>query len=285
MNTILWAASPTSSNPPPTFSDVFSLSGTSTFSAQLTSHGTTGGLGNGISGNVQMYASTNGISYSAVGSPASVIAGPSSTRVATMSSVSTGSYSFAKIHFAPGVYDTGFFDTGTWSTTALVLPVSGGGFGGGGVPGFLNRSVAIGTAGNSNPFGVDILNQSDLDPYFSLVGGIQSLAQDMFHRLISPPGSVPGAPDFGFDCRSMLNQSMTNTTLALIQSEMTIQLQADERVQSASVALTFDFNTNALTITATVLPLNPQLSPQPFQFIASISSIGANLLSISPGFS
>jgi hypothetical protein len=143
-----------------------------------------------------------------------------------------------------------------------------------------NLPLQVGTWQNPNPYGVDILCTTDIDPYFSLVGGIQVLAQDLFHRLTCAPGSVPGAPTFGFDSRSLIGQGLNQTELQLIQSTMTSQLRADERVQSASVTL--NYSNGALTITANVLPLNPQYSNQPFRFVASVSATGANLLSISP---
>lgn len=157
-----------------------------------------------------------------------------------------------------------------------VLPV------GGPSPLLFNQLLAIGSSSNPNPYGVDISCVNDLDPYFSLVGGVQVLAQDLYHRITTPPGTVPGAPDFGFDCHSLLSQSITATELSAAQSELTTQLQADERVQQASVRLSFNTATETLTITATVQPLNPQYSTQPFSLVASVTTVGANLLSISP---
>jgi hypothetical protein len=146
--------------------------------------------------------------------------------------------------------------------------------------GALNLTLQIGTSQNPNPYGVDINCLNDLDPYFSLVGGIQVLAQDLYHRITTSPGTVPGAPDFGFNSIGLLSQGVTQASLAAIQSNMTSQLQADERVQTANVSLSYQ--NGALTVIATVLPLNPLYAAQPFQFVASISTIGASLLSISP---
>jgi hypothetical protein len=143
-------------------------------------------------------------------------------------------------------------------------------------------NMATGTADNPNPYGVDISCWDDIDPYFSLIGGIQVLAQDLYHRVTCDPGSVPGAPNFGYNCRALLSASISQSELQSIQSNMTTQLQADERVMSAQVSLSFDYSTTALTVTAVVLPFNPQGSPQPFQFVASISVVGSTLLSVSP---
>lgn len=147
--------------------------------------------------------------------------------------------------------------------------------------GLRNYPLAIGTPGNPNPFGVDIKCFDDLDPYFSLIGGIGVLVQDLYHRVTCAPGSVPGAPNFGFDVRLLLSQAMTNQELASIQSNMVAQLMDDERVQSASVQATYSNGT--LSVTANGVALNPQIGAQPFQFVAALSSIGAQLLSFSSG--
>jgi hypothetical protein len=150
-----------------------------------------------------------------------------------------------------------------------------------GTPALQNLPIAIGTAQDPNPYGVDIRCVDDLDPYFPLIGGIEVLAQDLYHAITCGPGSVIGQPNT-LNVRSLLSQGITQADLQTIQSSMTATLQDDERVQQALVTASYDTGTQSLTVKAVVLPLNPQLSTQPFQFIASISVIGSALLSISP---
>lgn len=241
----------------------------------MTVHGTTGGGGNGIAGTLVIKGSIDGSTYSTIsGTSQAVLEIPTHTHVFNWGPISTGSYIDVKIGWTVGGsgYNEGYFDTGTWTTTAPVLPV---------VPPpvpqpVLFNQTIVQTGPVSNPWGVDIKCVNDLDPYFSLVGGIQCLAQDLYHRITTSPGTVPGAPNFGFNSIGLLSQAVTQAELNLIQSQMTTQLLSDERVQSASVLLTY--SNGSLTVTATIQPL----ANGPFQFIASISSIGASLLSVSP---
>lgn len=151
-----------------------------------------------------------------------------------------------------------------------------------GTPILPHRPVPIGTPGNPNPYGVDIRCQDDLDPYFALVGGIQVLAQDCYHAITSAPGSVPGRSNT-LDVRALLSQGVTTSDLQTIQSSMQSVMADDERVQQAQVTLQFDQENEALTVAATVLPLNPQSggAAQPFQFVCGISAAGSSLLSVS----
>lgn len=144
-----------------------------------------------------------------------------------------------------------------------------------------HRPVMIGSTANPNPYGVDIRCQDDMDPYFPLIGGIQVLAQDLYHSITSKPGSVPGRPNT-IDVRQMLNQGITQSDLQTIQAAMSSVLQDDERVKQAQVTLAFDQATEKLKVNAVIVPLNPQQSAQPFVFIASISAIGSSLLSVTP---
>ena len=147
--------------------------------------------------------------------------------------------------------------------------------------GLPHRPVPIGTSANPNPYGVDISNADDIDPYFSLTGGIQVLAQDQYHAITSRPGSVPGRANT-VDVRAMLSQSVTTADLQTIQASLSSVLEDDERIQQAQVTLSFQQETQYLTVAAVNLPLNPQGgSAQPFRFVAGISTAGSSLLSVS----
>ena len=146
--------------------------------------------------------------------------------------------------------------------------------------GIPNRLLGIGNPSGPNPFGVDIKNYDDIDPFFSLVGGIYVLAQDLYHLITSKPGSIPGAPSMGYDTKALLNQGITSQDLASIQSSMQSHLQSDERVQAAQVLCSFLDGT--LTPRVNVMPINPGYGAQPFQFVAALSAVGSQLISVSP---
>lgn len=260
MSAITWASSGTSSNPPQTSSDVISLAGQGTVGASFTAHGTAGGAGNGISGTMHLEASS-GSGYTVLAS-VSVLALPTGSQARTIAAQAVGSYTLAKLVWAPSAYDNGYFDTGLWAFTQVILPVSAPVLP---LPVTLNQQVPVGSTSGPNPYGIDINCFSDLDPYFSLVGGIQCLAQDLVHLI--QPLALPA-----------LSQGVTDSELGIIQGNMVSELQSDERVQAANVIL--QLVDGSLTTTVAVQPLNPQGTAQPFQFIASISQAGSSLLSL-----
>ncbi len=278
MSTITWGSSGTSANPPQVNSDVLSLSGLSTVQAQLTAHGTAGGGGMGLNGTVALQGSPDGSTWTTLAST-TIHPGIGQSVTKTLGPVAVGSYNFARINFVFVTYDEGFFDAGTWTTTILILNVAK--VSRGTTAALPNRPIAIGTPGNPNPYGVDIRCRDDLDPYFPLVGGVEVLAQDLYHSITCAPGSVPGKANT-IDARAMISQGVTQSDLQTVQAGFTSTLQDDERVQQALVTLSFDEQTEELEILVQVLPLNPQGSAQPFQFVASISAIGSTLLSVSP---
>jgi hypothetical protein len=241
----------------------------------------TGTASNGISGNLSLLVSNDNVNWTVLlGSIQSVLVSNGETQVFGFSSDTF--YQYAQLAWVVGSETDGTLSEGTWAVSvATALPIAF-------VPPqspalVLNQAVPIGTSQNPNPYGVDINCLNDLDPYFSLVGGIQCLAQDLYHLVTSPTGSLFWAPSLCFDSRSLLSQSITQSELSSIQANMTTAIIADERVQSASVILQYNGSTQALIASIFVQPLSPQASPQPFQFVASISAAGNSLLSISPG--
>jgi hypothetical protein len=178
--------------------------------------------------------------------------------------VNTGGYTY--------YLDAGYIYSSTPVVLPIVAPILP-------TPFVQNQVTPTGTASNPNPYGVDINCLTDLDPFFSLVGGIQCLAQDLYHLITCNTGSLFWAPDLCFNSVGLLGQSTDESELAIIQSNMTNTLLADERVQAATVILQFNYSTSALTSTIQVQPLSG-LGVQPFQFVASISQAGNSLLSI-----
>jgi hypothetical protein len=119
MASITWASSTTSSNPPQEFSDVFSLTGTATFAAQLTAHALGGDVN--LIGTLNLQASPDGISYVTVASNSVNIPAPL-THTYSFGPVATGLYQYARIDWEveAGPHNDGFFDTGTWTVTIAV---------------------------------------------------------------------------------------------------------------------------------------------------------------------
>lgn len=275
MPNLTWSSSTTSANPPAVESDAISLVGQADVQVSFHAHGTAGGGGMGINGTAHIMASPDGVTYSNLAS-VSVLAGIGATQNRNIGPVATLGNLFARLEWDFVTYNNGFFDTGIWTLTPqAALPVSRNPLGGS--QALPNRALSIGTAANPNPYGVDIRCFDDLDPFFALVGGIEVLAQDLYHSITCSPGTVPGNPDT-IDVRLLLNQSITLVELGTIQGAIISQWQSDERVESAQVTL--EYLDGNLTISGTIFPLNPQGSSQPFQLVAGLTKIAANLLSV-----
>jgi hypothetical protein len=260
-------------------SDVLDTDNTMGFSATVLVSGTSS---TGISGNLSIQVSNDNTNWvTLAGSVQTVLVGNGSSMAFAWSFETF--YEYARLVWVVGSYAHGTLSDGIWAyTNSPVLPVQAHFVKSQSLPMVLNQALPIGTSTQPNPYGVDINCLNDLDPYFSLVGGIQCLAQDLYHLVTCPTGSLFWAPSLCFDSRGMLGQSVTQSELGIIQSNMTNAIQADQRVQNANVVLQFNYSTEALVATISVQPYNPQGSSQPFTFVASIAAAGNNLLSISP---
>jgi phage baseplate assembly protein W len=73
----------------------------------------------------------------------------------------------------------------------------------------------------------------DLDPTFSLFGGEMLVVEAAARRLITPRGSVPGAPDYGYDLTQHIQARLTPVKLAQIRTAVIAEVTKDERVASA----------------------------------------------------
>jgi hypothetical protein len=83
----------------------------------------------------------------------------------------------------------------------------------------------------------------DLDPLGAEASERQSLAQDLYHRLITPRGRILDDAEFGLDVRAWLSGDFPANAGALIEEEML----KDQRVASASVTVSKP-NPDAFTI-------------------------------------
>ena len=91
-----------------------------------------------------------------------------------------------------------------------------------------------------------------LDPVFRIVSGPQVLLQACIKRLLTPPGSLAGAPDYGYDLRARLNSTLRAGDLAAIELRAQKELVKDERIAQATVAASFAGNT--LRVIAQITP-------------------------------
>lgn len=140
-------------------------------------------------------------------------------------------------------------------------------------------SNALYNPGVSNPYGVDVICLFDLDPYFNLTGGVNTLVQDLYHRIITTTGTLFYDGNWGFNVRQLLSQAVTQGTVNTIQSIIQSQMLADERVAAALVSATYTIATQSLVATITITPQN---GLQAFQFVVGISQVTTALLNVTP---
>lgn len=106
----------------------------------------------------------------------------------------------------------------------------------------------------SNPWGTDLWigpnadGVLDIDPSGRIVSGLPVLIQSVLMRQTTPTGSLVGAPDECFDLRGFVSTGMTPTQIQSIQSFIQGQLLRDQRIVSAVVTASYDFQTSTLTV-------------------------------------
>jgi len=90
-----------------------------------------------------------------------------------------------------------------------------------------------------NEVGVDIDCITDITPQFKLAYGLRNLANALLRRLITPRGGLFYDPDYGLDLRDYLNAGLTDGQIVNLAGAVGLELEKDERVSSAEVAMTF----------------------------------------------
>jgi hypothetical protein len=137
----------------------------------------------------------------------------------------------------------------------------------------LVRLVRVPTASG---FGVDLACIDDLDPRLSEVDPATTagLAQDCYHRITTPRGSVPDSPDYGIDLRSYLSKPTTQRNLLAMAADIVSEIRKDDRVADALADVTAT-DPKTLAVVVRVTPADPDLLP--FTLILAVTD-GATLL-------
>lgn len=122
-------------------------------------------------------------------------------------------------------------------------------------------------------FGTDISTflNGDLDPAFTVISGPQVVVEAVARRLTTPQGSLISDPTYGYDVRRLLHADLDRRSEGRAVAMMRAQIEADERVLSASVAL---------TRTGETLAVKVRFSTQegPFAFVLAIADARVQLL-------
>jgi hypothetical protein len=128
-------------------------------------------------------------------------------------------------------------------------------------------------------YGVDLICTDDLTDRLDETDPdtIESLAQDLYHRITTPRGTLPDDPDYGEDVRAYLSQGMTQRDLLSMAGRIASECEKDDRVVKVEVTVIAP-DLKTLNITIRVDPELPNLKP--FVLIVVVTSGSALLEAI-----
>lgn len=126
----------------------------------------------------------------------------------------------------------------------------------------------------TSKLGTDIDGIFDTGAMLSLASDLKNIGNAICRRLITPRGSLFYDLGYGFDVRSFLNMGFTPDKLATLQSQITDEVEKDERIQSADV--TVDINISAMTMAITIVA---EIAERSYVLILSVDKLTAKLLS------
>lgn len=135
--------------------------------------------------------------------------------------------------------------------------------------------VPLATTPAATGFGRDLVCIDDLDPRGSETdpSSLNSLAQDLYHRLATARGQMPDDPDYGLDLVELLHRPGTQTELLAMAGAVTAEMRKDDRVTDAETTLTLVGN--SMTVAVAITPKDPTIAI--FTLIVSVTD-GATLL-------
>jgi hypothetical protein len=110
-------------------------------------------------------------------------------------------------------------------------------------------------------YGSDLSCTDDLTATMDEVNGFTTLAlaQALVRRLDCPRGGLPDDPDYGIDIRAMLNRGLTTRELRDLAGAVRLELEKDERVDSASVTFRPAPDGSSFAIEIAVTPIDARL--------------------------
>ncbi len=114
----------------------------------------------------------------------------------------------------------------------------------------------------------------DLDPMFTVILGEQILIESALRRIETVAGTLLEDTTYGFGLALRINAPASEDDLERLASEMSTQLEQDERIASASVDVTFVFETRTLAIKVELEPLDGRA----FSFVVSVDALTMQIL-------
>lgn len=245
-------------------SDPISLTGSGGFSVIVE---VTGSGSYGISGNLGLFVSNGGPYVQLPGSALyAVRLGAGQSEVFAWSSETFYASTILRWTQA-GMPDSGELGDGYWNLSPLPAPAP--------APATPPNAQVLGPAGSTD-YGTDVLCVDDLDPSFSLITGRQVLAQDLYHGWTTQKGTLFYDASWGEDIQLLLNEGITDDLLAAWQGQLAAQAERDDRVQQADVALSFDEETETLTLVGQITPVGSG----PFRMVVAVTDLSTTILQV-----
>lgn len=128
-------------------------------------------------------------------------------------------------------------------------------------------------------YGTDLACADDITPDGGNVEGLACLAQDVYHWLITDPGTLPGdTPEeksWGFGAFGMLHQGLTQADLANIGRRAETGLEVDDRISNAEAEVTYDGSELCMT-----LHITPAAEEDTFTMIVYVARDGSTQLEL-----
>lgn len=129
-------------------------------------------------------------------------------------------------------------------------------------------------------YGVDLSCVADLAPDLREVAPFSqdALREACLRRLITPRGTVPDSPNYGFDVRALMNSPATPEHIASWRGRIVNELQKDDRVRSVDARVTFEHATTTASIAVAVEPEAPETGGFAFTLVLNADGL-AEILS------
>jgi len=123
--------------------------------------------------------------------------------------------------------------------------------------------------------GTDIGCYPDLDASFATVTAFILLGQDLARRLETARGGLFYDSQYGLDLREMVNDTATLANARKRQTQIKGEVEKDERVQRATVTVTYLLNSSSATVKLVV-----ETAAGPFTYILNVTALTVSLLKI-----
>jgi hypothetical protein len=125
-------------------------------------------------------------------------------------------------------------------------------------------------------YGTTISVVDDLPLRWTRISGQRVVAEAVARRWGTERGSLPYARDYGTDARGIVGDTLTVAEIASWQTALEREAEKDERVESASVTVTYDRGAAKVRIVGQITTADGE-----FEMVMSVSDSSAELLEVS----